>query len=262
MYPEREDNRMNTMFSNALHRRWNFLGRSIASRCAILAAVIVTFNLFLLPYALAYPPDNSKPSGQVTDADRDVVIKVRQANLWEGPVSAQVMARTRNPKVKAIAAQLAKDHHSLDAATVDVAAKLGISLPDQPMAIQQDWVRQILAAPPDESDKIYVELARAAHGSVLPVIAQARSATQNDVVRSFAQVGLETVSRHMMLLESTGLATSDSLYVPAVGSGSASYLQNSPSSGNLMIGIAIGGLAALVTLVIVRVGGKPSANRP
>jgi putative membrane protein len=226
------------------------------------SALAVVFGLTLAPLAQADPVDNSQPSGPVTDADRDVLIRVRQAGLWEGPISAQIALRSQNPKVRAVAQQLSDEHHHLDMETLAAAATLRVGLPETPTPQQRGWMTQILAAPADQADQLYVDITRAAHGTVFTIIAGERAATQNDVMRQFAQVGIDYVMRHMTLLESTGLSTSISLVTPVSGPTSAVAITPSvPSTGSVLLGMALAGLAVLATFYLVRVLGQDPMAR-
>lgn len=236
---------------------WNVRTSRRLHRAIAASTLIVVFSLALAPFAAAAPVDTSQSSGPITDQDRDVLLRVRQAGLWEGPVSAQVAMRTQNPKVKAVAEQLAHEHHILDEATLAAASKLGVSVPDTASPQQQGWVTQILSAPPQQMDKLYVGIVRSAHGLVFTIIAADRAATQNDVMRAFAQSGIDFVMRHMMMLETTGLVDSNSLVTPISGPTSQAAIAPSlPDSGSVVLGIALAGVAVLATITIVRVLGK------
>lgn len=227
---------------------------------SVVVAAFVALAGFSTPAAASLAQtDLSQPSGPLTDADRDLLTKVRLAGLWEGPISAQVASRTSNPKVKPVAEQLSREHHALDEATLAVAAKLVVGLPDAPTTQQQMWMTQILSAPPDQSDKMYANITRAAHGSVFSVIAKVRSSTRNDEIRAFAQVGIETVMRHMTLLESTGLVDSTSLLVPINGpTGAVATAPSLPDRSSVLMGIALAIVASVATLYVVRrLGNEP-----
>lgn len=193
--------------------------------------------------------DHATEWGPLSQYDRNLLINVKWANLWEGPTSQQIADRSTNPKVQAVATQLGQEHHALDAAVAEVAERVGVSLPEQANPLQQGWTRDILGRSGSDADTVWANITRRAHGSVFMLIAQVRAQTRNDAIRSFAQRADETVMRHMTLLESTGLVRLDSLYV---GSIEAAPRQPVPSHRELLVGGLAALIAALLTVVAVR----------
>jgi predicted outer membrane protein len=193
------------------------------------------------------------PHGPLYPADVKMLVAVAQAGLWEAPASEDVARRSTNPKVRAVAAQLAEEHHVLHKDNIAAADRLQVQLPQAPTSQQQGWRDEIGAASGDELDRVYVNLTRAAHGSVYMAIATVRSTTQNDVIRSSSAIAEEYVSRHMALLESTGLATSDAL---AVHSGTSAEYQALPAPVDFALGIALLVAVGLGTLLVVRFGSR------
>ncbi|HEY2205232.1 MAG TPA: DUF4142 domain-containing protein [Pseudonocardia sp.] len=143
--------------------------------------------------------------GPLSASDRDMLIKVRQANLWEGPAGEQAAQSARDPAVREVGRKLGIEHAQLDAATLAVAAKLNVPLPSQPSDAQKVWMSEIASASPDTYDKTFVNVVRSAHGEVMPLVEGVRSGTQNELVRQFAIEGSTFIARHMEYLESTGL---------------------------------------------------------
>ncbi|MEO3871226.1 DUF4142 domain-containing protein [Nonomuraea sp. B12E4] len=153
-------------------------------------------------------------SGPLTAADRDLLIKVRQAGLWEMPVGDYAQTRAESQRVKEVGKLLMQDHMKLDLMTRQVAKRLGVALPDEPNADQQRWMAQLAAESGPAFDKDFANLLRAAHGKVFTVVAAVRAGTRNSEVRKFAQEGVNFVMRHMTLLESTGLVDHNDLPEP------------------------------------------------
>jgi putative membrane protein len=193
------------------------------------------------------------PYGPVYPADVKLLVAVAQAGLWEGPASEDVARRSTNAKVRAVAAQLAREHHDLNEINTAAAARVRVQLPQAPTPQQKGWLDQIRAASGDQLDRLYVTLTRAAHGTVYMAITTVRSTTQNDVVRSMAAIAAEYVARHMALLESTGLASYDAL---AVHSGTDAQYQSVPAPTDFGLGIVLAVALGLATLVLVRLGSR------
>jgi predicted outer membrane protein len=142
-------------------------------------------------------------SGPVGPADRDLLVRVRQAGLWEAPVGQWAQTRAESQVVQDVGKQLTADHTKLDVATRALAAKLKVPIPDTPNADQQSWMAQLSAEKGPAFDKDFANLLRAAHGKVFAVVADVRAGTRNDEIRKFANTANTIVLKHMTLLEST-----------------------------------------------------------
>ncbi|MCW0214994.1 MAG: DUF4142 domain-containing protein [Pseudonocardia sp.] len=143
--------------------------------------------------------------GPVGPADRDLLIKVRTAGLWELPTGQQAEQQAVSPAVKEVGRHLAVEHAELDAQVRQVADQLGVQLPTKATDQQVGWMNEISAATGTDYDKIVVQRLRQAHGIVLPIISEVRVSTRNTLVRQFAETADTTVTRHIGYLESTGL---------------------------------------------------------
>lgn len=154
--------------------------------------------------------------GSLGPADRDLLVKVRQAGLWEIPTSQQAQQQGASARVREVGGLVAAEHIDLDQRVRGVAAQLGVLLPNEPSNKQQIWIAEIAGKSGPDYDRTYVQRLRAAHGNVLPVIAEVRGSTQNELIRSFADDAAAFVTRHCEYLESTGLVDSAALPAPPV----------------------------------------------
>ncbi|MFI6451480.1 DUF4142 domain-containing protein [Streptosporangium amethystogenes] len=155
------------------------------------------------------------PQGPLGPADRDLLVKVRLAGLWEIPSGQQAQQRAVSKRVKEVGMHLMTDHLKLDEEVRALAAKLNVPLPSQPNTDQQSWIAQLAAVNAGaEYDLLFTRLLRQAHGKVFTVVAAVRAGTRNDLVRPFAQRAVEVVMKHMTLLESTGLVNYSTLPEP------------------------------------------------
>jgi putative membrane protein len=160
------------------------------------------------------PPEKTmtdKGKGAVTMADRDFVVKVRLAGLWEIPAGNMAQEKSTDPRIVAIGKAIAEQHVVLDKLDVAAAKKLGVALPNEPNADQQGWLAEMRAANATTFDQIFVDRLRAAHGKIFPAIGTIRSSTRNDSVRKLAQQANQFVMTHLTLLESSGLVDYGSL---------------------------------------------------
>jgi putative membrane protein len=153
------------------------------------------------------PPQglSDKGAGPVTAADKDFVIRVRLAGLWEIPASNMAQTKSDDPRIVAIGKSISAQHVILDQMDRDAAKKLGIDLPGQPNSDQQYWLSEMRDANSTTFDQIYIDRLRAAHGKIFPAIATIRADTRNDTVRKLAQEANQFVMTHMSLLESSDI---------------------------------------------------------
>ncbi|GAA2099839.1 DUF4142 domain-containing protein [Actinomadura alba] len=204
-------------------KRWRPLRRRKRIWLATPLVMVVVAVGYVILRPPVYPADGqtgqSRPGarvetrfGPLESTDRDLLVKVRQAGLWEAPTGQQAQQRARSPKVKEIGAHLAQEHAELDADVRKVAEQLGVVLPTRPTREQETWMAELTALKGDPYDRHFVHRLRVAHGKVFAIIAQVRANTGNPVIRAFAERGLKIVARHMQYLESTGLVDFPRLY--------------------------------------------------
>uniref|UniRef100_UPI00117789DD DUF4142 domain-containing protein n=1 Tax=Crossiella equi TaxID=130796 RepID=UPI00117789DD len=130
------------------------------------------------------PPDEetSGPGWEQTEwgplgpADRDLLVKVRQAGLWEMPMGDEAQVRAAAPRVKEVGRLIMKDHEVLDTRVKKVAETLAVELPAEANADQQGWMAELRAVTGPEFDQLFADRLRAAHGKVFTVVAAVRGA--------------------------------------------------------------------------------------
>lgn len=194
--------------------------------------------------------------GPLGAGDRDLLVRVRYAGLWEMPAGQMAAERGSDPRVREIGGFISEEHAELDQRVVEVADELGVPLPDQPLAQHQAFLNRIDSKSGAEFDLEFVQLLREAHGQVYPLIAYARAGTQNDLVREFATTAEEFIARHLEYLESTGLVDWFHIPPPPGPAGTQSrFLGTEPAGIHpaliwLLLGIAAAAGAATVIRTI------------
>ncbi|MET7477678.1 DUF4142 domain-containing protein [Streptomyces sp. NPDC005648] len=166
--------------------------------------------------------------GPLSALDREFVTKVRLAGLWELPAGQQAEQKGTTEAVRIAGQHLVEGHTFLDQRVRDVAAKLGLQLPNQPSDQQKQWLTTLSAAQGTDYDRDFVNIARLAHGKVFSLVAQVRATTRNSLVRSLADDANTTVLDHIKVLEATGYVDWDAL-AQDMASGSTPPLVNSPA---------------------------------
>ncbi|MEU0970475.1 DUF4142 domain-containing protein [Streptomyces sp. NPDC005917] len=142
--------------------------------------------------------------GPLSGPDRDFIVKVRLAGLWELPAGEMAEQKGTTQAVRTAGQHLVDGHAALDAHVRNVATQLGVPLPNQPDDQQQQWLATLSAAQGQDFDRQFANLVRLAHGRVFSVVAQVRAGTQNTLVRELADDANTTVLDHIKVLEATG----------------------------------------------------------
>ncbi|MER6417098.1 DUF4142 domain-containing protein [Streptomyces humidus] len=148
-------------------------------------------------------------TGPLTEADRDFVVEVRAAGLWEYPVGQMAVQKGTTKAVKTAGEHLIAGHGSLDAACRGVAGELGITLPNQPSPQQQGFVAQLNADTGKQFDADMATILRATQGQILSTIASVRTTTKNSLIRALADKTNDTLMDHITIVEKTGLVDFD-----------------------------------------------------
>ena len=82
-------------------------------------------------------------AGTVSAADKDLVVKVRLAGLWEIPAGEMAQQRSKDPRIQKIGRDIAGQHELLDRLDRAAAKKLRITLPSTPNSDQQGWLAEM-----------------------------------------------------------------------------------------------------------------------
>lgn len=180
------------------------------TRWLVLAAVgaavaVAVLGSWRTPDASAISGYLQTATGPLGPADRDALVRVKQAGLWEMPAGTEMARRGQSARVRQIGQKIADEHRQLDAITNTAAAELGVPLPAEPTVEQQSWIAQISASDPASFDRTAVNLLRQAHGKVLPLLTSVRTGTRNETIRTFTNDAMAFVQRHCVYLESTNL---------------------------------------------------------
>ncbi|MGW3413109.1 DUF4142 domain-containing protein [Streptomyces sp. NPDC000888] len=147
--------------------------------------------------------------GPLTEADRDFVVKVRAAGLWEYPLGEMAMQRGTTAEMKEAGEHLIVGHAGLDEMCRKIAPELNIALPNQASPQQQQFVATVDSKSGKEFDSTAVNIMRITHGQIFPAIGKIRASTQNTLVRQLADLANDTVLDHITVLEKTGLVNFD-----------------------------------------------------
>ncbi|MEV0681403.1 DUF4142 domain-containing protein [Actinosynnema sp. NPDC050436] len=245
-------------------------GRRFGRFCASVLALAVVFWPTFAGTARGDDPPASgpveqTPLGPITALDKELLVKVRLAGLWEMPMGEEATTRASSRRVQEVGAQLMSDHAFLDERVVRLAGRMGVPLPDSPNADQQSWMAEMRSRTGAAFDDSFANRLRAAHGAIFPVVSTVRANTRNEAIRQFAQVCNQVVLKHMTLLESTNAVTDAGLSKPVAAGAvdappvrTASQVSGSDGPSALIV-LLLCLAGAVVTLVVLRLL-RPKAN--
>ncbi|MGW2913795.1 DUF4142 domain-containing protein [Streptomyces asoensis] len=191
--------------------------RKFAGTLFLGGGIAFTLGSLLYPSMLGVQKVSSAPeriighpaTGPLTEADRDFVVEVRAAGLWEYPVGQMAMQKSTTKAVKTAGEHLIAGHASLDAACRGVAGELDIALPNQPSPQQQGFVTQLNAESGKQFDTDMATILRATQGRILSKTASVRTTTKNSLIRALADRTNDILMEHITLVEKTGLVDFD-----------------------------------------------------
>ncbi|MGW5693477.1 DUF4142 domain-containing protein [Streptomyces asiaticus] len=185
----------------------------ITGTSLLIGSVVVTLGVIMSPVLTGVQQTNqanlaktsSTQYGPLTGADRDFVVKVRLAGLWEYPVGQLALKKGTTAAVKTAGEHLIVGHAQLDDAARDIAPKLGITLPNKPTPQQQGFLDTLTAATGKNFDSQMAQILRITHGQIFSSIAKIRATSKNTLVRQLATQANNTVLDHITQMENTGM---------------------------------------------------------
>ncbi|MGW1044116.1 DUF4142 domain-containing protein [Streptomyces sp. NPDC002547] len=143
--------------------------------------------------------------GPLTEADRNFVVFVRSAGLWEGPSGDLAMKKGTTAAVREAGRHLVIGHAALDASCRKIAPELNITIPNQPTPQQQGFLATFQSDTGKQFDTDFANILRVTHGSIFNTIAKIRSTTENTLVRQLADQANDVVLDHITQMEKTGM---------------------------------------------------------
>lgn len=148
--------------------------------------------------------------GPLTEGDRDFVVKVRAAGLWEHPVARMGVEKGTDRRVVTAGRTLVDGHAALDTTVRKIAPLLDITLPNLASPQQTGFVSRLTTDSKGEQfDRDFANILRQTDGSFFTTVAQIRSTTKNTLVRALAEQADHIFMNHIAALEQTGLVDID-----------------------------------------------------
>jgi predicted outer membrane protein len=187
-------------------------------------------------------------TGPVGPADRAMLVAIRQAGLWQAPLTQQAGQMADSEQVREVAAAVAAAHDGLAAQVRSVAGTLGVVLPSLPTVQQQSWLAELSGEKGSSYDRSLVNRLWASGAATRAEVEKVRTTTQNTQVRAVAAQALDVLDTQAQDLEGTGLV--DPVPVVAADTGGSGF----------PLGL-VAVLAALCVLGLVRGARAPRRHR-
>ncbi|MEU6148115.1 DUF4142 domain-containing protein [Streptomyces sp. NPDC047081] len=189
------------------------ISRNTAGTVFVVGALGLTLTALAYPALLGVTTVSNDPSrviastryGPLTEADRDFVVKVRSAGLWEYPLGELALEKGSTEEMREAGKHLIVGHAGLDELCRKIAPELNITLPNQATPQQQQFVQTSAAESGKQFDTTAANIMRVTHGQIFPTIAKIRASTKNTLVRQLADLANDTVLDHITVLEKTGI---------------------------------------------------------
>lgn len=150
-------------------------------------------------------------AGDVSDLDKTFLVKVRQADLWEGPAGRLAQTHASSEAVKRAGLHLLEGHSKLDQMDREAAKALNVTIPNRASTEQRRLLKQLEDAQGTEFDKLFANILRGTHGKIFVTIGIVRATTKNTMIRNLATQANITVMDHQAMMEETGLVTEATL---------------------------------------------------
>ncbi|MDQ1659371.1 MAG: hypothetical protein QOD41_4454 [Cryptosporangiaceae bacterium] len=167
--------------------------------------------------ATSKPGVGAPPSGPVSALDRQMLVKLREANLWELRAGNLASNQAGSEAVNRAGLRVVDGQTRLDAQVREAAQAVQVGIPDQATQDERTWIRKLESSKGEPFDRFFVNQLRGSYGVLFLLVAQVRATTQNSVIRDLAIGATTTITDHMRVLEDTGLVDSETLRNVAAG---------------------------------------------
>jgi predicted outer membrane protein len=179
--------------------RWTVV---LAVLTGLAAAVLIYTGA---PSATSGGGRTNSVSGPVGPADREMLVALRQATLWEVPAVQQTELVAASPRVRRMGDAIDGDLSMLSEQVQTVANRLGVVLPDQPSEQQQMWSTEMSGETGARFDHEMASDLSQSCQDMLASVAAARERTENSDIRALTQMATKIVGGHLRYLDDTGL---------------------------------------------------------
>ncbi len=176
------------------------------------------------------PAAAAQAAVQPSQQDTQYLQAIHQVNLFEITTGELAQQKGQNEQVKNLGEMFKTDHTQFDQSVQEVANQLGVELPAEPTADQQDVIDQLNNASGEEFDRLWVTSQLAGHVQAIQATQTEISQGSEQSVVQLAQTALPVLQAHYD--ELVQLAEQLGIPVPqASGTGTPSPGATTPGPG-------------------------------
>ncbi|MBD2777818.1 DUF4142 domain-containing protein [Iningainema tapete] len=137
------------------------------------------------------------PSSLSSVSDKEFITRAAQSDNFEIQTSQQALKRAQDPKVKAFAQQMIKEHTTSSKQLAPIAKKRGVTLPKDVGAENQALLTQLSSLKGKEFDSAYMQAQVQAHTNTLALYQDYIQQGQNAELKAFAKKIAPVVQKHL-----------------------------------------------------------------
>ncbi len=137
--------------------------------------------------------------------DRQLMETMARAGVAEMEAGRIAESNAANPDVKKFARQMVEDHGKANRELQELAARKGVTLPDEPDAAHKDRIADVKQKSGAAFDQAYVDHAAIQdHVAAKELFEKAAKSAEDPDLRAFAQKNLPVIDHHLQMAEQIG----------------------------------------------------------
>ena len=169
----------------------------MARRLIKVLLVVVLAGMIGAPVGASASTQRHAGQDQPSELDRLFMVRAAQAGLFEIQKSQLALERSTNRRVRHFAKRMIRDHSRQGAELADLAARKGVTLPQQPDELQQQILHRLGQLSGREFNCAYMFVQVVAHVQTIALFkTEARFGTDEEV-RAFALRWLPGLKLHL-----------------------------------------------------------------
>jgi putative membrane protein len=169
----------------------------MARRLIKVLLMLVLAGLIMAPVKASPSTRQHAGQDQPSELDRLFMVQAAQAGLFEIQKSQLALERSTNKHVRRFAQRMIRDHTRQSAELAALAARKGVTLPQQPSELQQQILQRLGQLSGREFNCAYMSVQVAAHLQAIALFKTEATLGTDEEVRAFALRWLPGLKMHL-----------------------------------------------------------------